>query len=169
MNKRSSIMFQRGILISLVSAGLVFMPGPIMAAESARVLRAGAAAVDITPQELPVRVAGNFFEQLASEVEDRLHARCLTLDNGQERVAIAVVDSCVIPRDLFDQAKRMAGDATGIPVDRILISATHTHSGPTLDAILGSDGNSKYRQWLPGRTVHPILAGPRLATAPDRY
>jgi len=158
MNKRSSIMFQRGILISLVSAGLVFMPGPIMAAESARVLRAGAAAVDITPQELPVRVAGNFFEQLASEVEDRLHARCLTLDNGQERVAIAVVDSCVIPRDLFDQAKRMAGDATGIPVDRILISATHTHSGPTLDAILGSDGNSKYRQWLPGRIAQTIQA-----------
>ena len=100
--------------------------------ETAGLLRAGAAAMDITPREFPVRVSGSFLERTTSEIKDRLHARCVVLDDGRSRIAIVVIDNCVIPRDVLDRAKQLAARATGIPEDRMLMSATHTHSGPAL-------------------------------------
>ncbi len=144
----------------------IWLSAAAVGAETQRVFRAGAAAVDITPLELPVRVSGSFFEHTASEVQDRLHARCVVLDDGRERIAMAVVDNCVIPREVFDEAKHLAKVSTGIPLDRMLMSATHTHSGPALDGLLGSDGNMAYRAWLPGRIAEAVrAAGANLAPA----
>ena len=129
-------------------------------------LRAGAAAVDITPEHFPVIVNGGVSEGLATEAVDRLHARGLVLDDGTTRLAIAVVDSCVIPRALLDKAKELARASTGIPVDRMLISATHTHSAPAVAAALGSDVQADYAEWLPGRIARAIeLANANLAPA----
>ena len=94
-------------------------------------LRAGAAAVDITPLRLPVSMTGGFQDRLAMKVHDRQWARCLVLDDGQTRIAMAICDSCLITRDIYDEAKAAASEQTGIPTHRILTAATHTHSAPT--------------------------------------
>lgn len=144
--------------VSIVFFCLVIPQSSTTGAEQAKVFRAGAAAIDITPREFPVRVSGSFFERKTSEIKDRLHARCLVLDNGQERIAIAVIDNCVTPRDIFDKAKQLASESTGIPMDRMLMSADHTHSGPALDGLLGSDGNMQYRAWLPEKIAEAVKA-----------
>ncbi|MBT7910389.1 MAG: hypothetical protein HN607_07635, partial [Verrucomicrobia bacterium] len=100
-------------------------------AETHAELRAGAAKVDVTPLVLPVIRNGGFIEASDNKVVDPLHARCLVLDDRVTRLAIVVVDSCMLPRELCDEAKRLASDKTGIPLDRILISATHWHSAPS--------------------------------------
>ncbi|MCH1440499.1 MAG: hypothetical protein L7W43_12635, partial [Rubripirellula sp.] len=51
------------------------------------VLRAGAAMVDITPP-LGELVVGGFVPFPANEIHDPLHARCLVLDDGKNRMAI---------------------------------------------------------------------------------
>src|SRR5688500_3469302 len=66
-------------------------------------LRAGAAAVDITPTQFPVLVNGGFQPVVANQASDTLHARCLVLDDGKLKLAICVVDSCLMPRDLLDE------------------------------------------------------------------
>lgn len=124
--------------------------------EPAKVFRAGAFAIDITPQELPVIVNGGVREQLADEVHDPLHARCLVLDDGTKQIAIAVVDSCIIPRSLADEAKALVTKDTQIPSERILISATHTHSAPSVHACLGSDCDEKYAMLLPAKIAEGI-------------
>lgn len=137
----------------------VVMPlSQVVAAEGNKVFRAGAAAVDITPTQLPVIVNGGFAERQVSEITDPLHARCLVLDDGITQVAIAVVDNCVIPRSLMDEAKQLAHQATGIPVNRMLISATHCHSAPAVCAILGSDCDEAYARFLPGKIAEGIAA-----------
>ena len=73
---------------------------------------------------------GGFLEATDNKVNDSLHARCLVLDDRQTRLAIVVVDSCMLPIDLCDEAKRLASEKTGIPLNCILISATHSHSAP---------------------------------------
>ena len=88
---------------------------------------AGASAVDISPERLPVRQNGGFLEATANRIVDPLFARALVLDDGKERLAIVVVDSCMVPRVICDDAKERAGIETGIRRDRVLISATHTH------------------------------------------
>ena len=121
-----------------------------------KVFRAGAFAIDITPLELPVLVNGGVRERVANQVYDPLHARCFVLDDGTVRLAIVVVDSCMVPRSLADDAKALASKDTGIPSERILISATHTHSAPSVCGCLGTDCDDKYAKWLPGKIAEGI-------------
>jgi neutral ceramidase len=128
--------------------------------------RAGAHAIDITPEKLPVLINGGMTSRSASEIVDRLHARCLVLDDGALRLAIAVADSCMFPRDLLDEAKRLASERTGIPPERMLISATHTHSAPAAAGCLGTDPDEAYRALLPERLARGIeLAAGKLRPA----
>jgi hypothetical protein len=120
--------------------------------------RAGAAALDITPLELPVRVAGGFLEKTGAEVRDRLHVRCVVLDDGRSRLVFAVVDTCMMPYELIEKAKRQASAACGIPVTQMLVSATHTHSAPAAMGCLGTRVDEKYAAWLPGRIAEGIVA-----------
>ncbi|MHC4326202.1 MAG: hypothetical protein ACYSUX_18180, partial [Planctomycetota bacterium] len=122
----------------------------------AKVFRAGAFAIDITPLQLPVIVNGGVREGLADKVHDPLHARCLVLADNTIQLAIVVVDSCIIPRSLADEAKALAAKNTGIASERILISATHTHSAPSVYGALGSDCDAKYAKWLPGKIAEGI-------------
>jgi putative membrane-bound dehydrogenase-like protein len=129
-------------------------------------LRAGAFALDITPTEFPVIVNGGFVEAVATKANDRLHARALVLQSGETKIAIVVVDSCMLPRELCDDAKARAQTSTGIPADRILISATHTHTAPSAMGCLGSDADEKYVRVLPGLLATAIeKANARLAPA----
>ncbi len=123
-----------------------------------KTFRAGAAAVEVTPQEFPVIVNGGMSQRTAEGVVDPLHARCLVLDDGSTQLAIAVVDNCLIPRALLDRAKAMAASATGIAPQRMLISATHTHSAPSVFGCLGSDRDDRYAAYLPGRIAEAMVA-----------
>jgi len=114
-----------------------------------KVFRAGAHAQDVTPIQWPVSVNGGFQDRLTKEAHDPLHARCLVLDDGATRLAFVVCDSCMIPRTITDEAKRLAHKATGIPPERILISATHTHTAPTSAGVFQSEPNADYVKYLP--------------------
>lgn len=111
-------------------------------------LRAGAAAVDVTPQEFPLNMPGGFSENPAKEVHDPLFARALVLDDATTKLALVVVDIIGISPDLLDEAKQLAAQETGIPSDRMLVSATHTHSGPSVGPKEGSSPASAYRKLL---------------------
>ena len=123
-----------------------------------KVLRAGAYAIDVTPRHFPVLVGGMFLERTSEKITDPLHARCLVLDDGATKIAIVVVDSCMMPRDLLDRAKDAASKKTGIPADRILISATHSHSAASAMGILGTPADPEYVKYLPGRIAEGIAA-----------
>jgi len=106
--------------------------------------RGGAHAERIDPTNYPVLVNAMFTERSAARTIDPLHARALVLDDGTTRLALCVVDTCMMPRDLIDEAKELARAATGIPLDRMLISATHTHSAPSAMGCLGSREDTNY-------------------------
>jgi hypothetical protein len=71
----------------------------------------------------------------------------------------------MMPRDLLDQAKEMAHARTGIPPERMLISATHTHSAPAAMGCLGTDADVEYVKFLPGRLAEGIENATRNLTA----
>ena len=93
----------------------------------AQSLRAGAATANITPF-LGSPIVGNFTEPPAQRIHDELHARCIVLDDGRTRLAFVVCDNVGIPREVFDQAKRLIQKSTGLPPSNVLTSSTHTHS-----------------------------------------
>ena len=120
-------------------------------------LRAGAGAVDITPTNLPIRTAGNLTLTVVSKIHDPLHARALVLDDGAMRLALAVVDSCMISREDLDAAKGLAARATGISVSNMMISSTHTHTAPCVYGCHGNDAEPEYRAYIIPRIADSIV------------
>jgi neutral ceramidase len=150
----------RAIFTSLALVALALSLGVVRADEGqpggAKGFRAGAFAIDITPTWFPVLVSGGSVERGATEAVDPLHARCLVLDDGQTQLAIVVVDTLLIPCPMMDEIKQSANRKTGIPVDRMLISATHTHTAPSVYGVLGTDRDDAYAEFLPGKVVEGI-------------
>ena len=97
------------------------------ATEGETVFRAGAATSNITPA-LGAEIVGNWTRPKATHVHDQLHARCLALDDGTNRVALVVIDKLNIQAEDCEAAKKMIHESTGLPPDRVLIAAIHTHS-----------------------------------------
>lgn len=120
-------------------------------------LRAGAAVVDVTPSQFPVLVNGGMTSRTASEVTTRINARCVVVDDGEERIGIVVVDSCMMPRPLLDEAKHLASMQTKIRPDHILISATHTHTAPSCMGALGTDADPEYPAVLRAGIVEALV------------
>ena len=125
----------------------------LSAAAGDRVFRAGAYAIDITPTSFPVIINGGFLSATASKVTDPLHARCLILDDGATQVGLCVIDTCLLPRDLLDQAKGLIQQATGLAPERLLLSATHTHMTPSLMQTLGTPPDPHYPAFLVPKLV----------------
>lgn len=134
----------------------------VTAATSAITLRAefqaGAAVIDVTPPKLPVLVNGGMLSRYADKINTRVNARAVVVADGKIEVAIVVVDSCMMSREVLDEAKAMAAKATGIPLDRMLISATHTHTAPSSMGCLGTDADPAYVPFLKEKLVEAIVA-----------
>ena len=127
---------------------------------------AGAARVSVAPPQLPVIVNCFFNERTVDKITSPLEAKALVLKSGAERVAIVVVDSCMMPRELIDQAKAQAAKRTGIQVERMLVAATHTHFAPAAMGCLGSDAQPGYAEFLAGKIAEAITeASARLRPA----
>jgi neutral ceramidase len=118
----------RPLLVLSVLCGL----HPARAAQPAKVFRAGAATSNITG-DLGMTIVGGILPLKTTHIHDELYARCLALDNGETRLIFVVCDSCMIPRAIFDEAKRLVCAATGIPRENMMLSATHTHSATAAD------------------------------------
>ncbi len=141
-------------------------------------LSAGAHSIDITPTQLPAIRNGGFTQRTYNKVIDKLHSRNFVFKSGGITIAIAVVDSCMIPRDICNQAKALASKKTGIPVNRILIASTHTHSAPSvMNLCLGTSSDTNYEKFLPGKlaegialahaNLEPARIGVTVVDAPD--
>ena len=121
-------------------------------------LRAGAAVTNVTPPQFPVLVNGGMLSRSVSEVSTPVNARAIVLDDGKERIAIVVVDSCMMPRPLLDEAKQLASQRTKIKPDRMLISATHTHTAPSCMGALGTNADLTYVPFLREKLAQAIVA-----------
>lgn len=121
-------------------------------------LQAGAARIDITPEKLPVLVNGGFLSRSCNTVKSPLHARSLCLTDGKVTLAIVVVDSCMVPRPVADKAKALAREKTGIPADRMLVAATHTHTAPSAMGALGTAPDTAYVPFLVKKIAEAIAS-----------
>jgi hypothetical protein len=93
-------------------------------------LRAGTAVVEISPGP-GIQLSGYPHHPRPNKgVHDPLHAACLTLDDGLTRLAIICMDIIGYPKNEVKQLRLDAAQLTGIPAANIMISCSHTHSGP---------------------------------------
>ncbi len=131
-------------------------------------VKAGRAAVKITPPA-GIPMAGYYSTRLAEGVHDDLWAKVLVLESGAVRVAFVACDLVNIPAGVSEAARKQAEAATGIPAANIILSATHSHTGPLLGGraanyVKGAARKTldAYRLALPGKiaeAIHTAAAG----------
>ena len=143
------------LLPTLLASFVLLM---ISVGEADAQLRAGATVVDATPIQFPVFVNGGMTSRSLDFVKTKINVRAIVLDDGDDRLAIAVVDSCMMPRPFLDEVKQLASQRTKIRPNRILISATHTHSAPSTLGCLGTDADPTYTPYLREKIAEALAA-----------
>ena len=93
--------------------------------------RAGAARVDITPP-IGTPMAGFYAMRSSVGVIDPIYAKAIVVEQDGGKAAFVVLDVAYTPRSLIVATRKSIAEQTGIAGERVMISATHTHSGPTL-------------------------------------
>jgi neutral ceramidase len=133
-------------LWTITLTGLIGLAGTIerIAAQEVPSLQAGAAAVDTTPRQFPIRVRGRIRDQ----AHDSLHSRALVFSDGATTLALVVVDNLGVAEESCDEAKRIAATRCGIAPENVMIASTHTHSAPASNAKEGDPASVAYRQLI---------------------
>jgi len=94
-------------------------------------LRVGAAAVSINPPD-GIPLAGYYSERGSAGIVDDIYSKAAILDDGKTKVALIVCDLISLPRHTVSEARKLIQAKTGIPGTNVMISATHSHTGPVL-------------------------------------
>ena len=161
-NKGSRVVHQVPLIMSNIITSVTILIALLSfwapSVQAEQPFRAGAYVQDVTGSFDSYLVSGGFTERRRGKMNPGdLKARCFVLQRGKVSIAIAIVDSCMIPRTVCDEAKKLASKETGIPTDRILIAATHTHSAPSvMDYCLGTRADPAYTKFLPPKIAEGI-------------
>ena len=120
------LLFSMAMLVSGVAQNLVDARSPD------QLVSVGVGAIDITPSE-PIRMSGYGGRRLLSEgAAGPLYAKALVFGEGDEACLLVTADLVGIPAWLT----KAVAEQLGIPLERLAICATHTHSGPQLRGLL---------------------------------
>jgi hypothetical protein len=94
------------------------------------VIHVGAAARDIVT-EVGEPLAGYALREGAGTgTHDPLRARVVLIEDHRYPVALVVLDLLYVPTALAAQVRAAVAEAAGVDADAVMVSATHTHSGP---------------------------------------
>lgn len=130
--------------------------------------RAGFAKTAITPP-LGVELCGYgmYLERRATEVHDDLFVRALLLEGDDgEQVLLLTLDLIGLSQETSEAIAILAGEAVGLEPERVLVSSTHTHSGPSTGPINGMGVmDPAYVAALPGRCIEAAIAASDLREA----
>lgn len=95
--------------------------------------RVGVAQVDITPPE-GAPMAGYYYNRAAEGAHDPLFATAMVIEREGVRFAIVTCDLLSMPAEIAKEARGRIARDPGIPASHVVVSATHTHTGPALVA-----------------------------------
>jgi hypothetical protein len=137
-------------------------------ADTAVSFKAGVATKVITPTE-PLWMAGYANRTKPAEGKQHdLHVKVLALEDASGTVLVLVTSDLIgLPRPFSDKVAAEVQRKAGIPRERLMLTASHTHCGPVLDGNLmdmypiGDDQKqaiARYTDQLAGWTVETVLA-----------
>jgi neutral ceramidase len=110
------------IAFAVLVATFAFIPASTAQAQSGK-LQVGAARVDITPPVNPD------YPPSGKYAHEKLYIRAIVLDNGITRAALLGADLGGLTEDIWVKASQQIAKELNCPVENVIMSATHTHSG----------------------------------------
>ena len=108
-------------------------------------LSIGWASTDISTEK-PVNLPGQFHMRISTGILDPITATALWISDGNDDVCFLSIDLVTCRGGLTDAVKEeVAKRNSAIPVEKILLNVTHTHTGPGFHKtnVTGKDGELK--------------------------
>jgi len=119
-------------------------------------LQAGAARVDITP-EVGCHLDGNLTDRRSQAVHDPLYAKAVVVERDGVRLGLVVCDLIIVTREMADAVKSLVAAQAGIPPERLLVTATHTHYAPAVYGALLTTRETDYAETVPLRIAAAVM------------
>jgi hypothetical protein len=130
-------------------------------------LRLGRGTVDITPPD-GMPMGGGFTIRVGKAAHDPLHCKALVFDRDGVRAGLVSCDVESFHRPWIVKARARIDANRSIPGDRVMITATHTHSGPEMTPFVldGATGETRriadsYHAALPDRIAQAVADAER--------
>lgn len=119
---------------------LLLAPGCVMMNHERSHLQVGAASVAVSPPNGTL-LAGYDPARTSQGVHDDLYAKAVVLDDGATPLALVVVDCIGLQYGTACEIRKAASYKINgaIPPERIVVQSTHTHSGPDVIGLWGSN------------------------------
>jgi len=141
---------------------------PLHAAE----LQLGRGITRITPVS-GMPMGGGFNIRLSKGVHDDLFCKALVWEKDGTKAATVTCDVESLHRPTVEQAREIIGRTTGLRGEQVMLTATHSHSGPEMTPLVleGAQGETariarEYHAALPGKIAEAVrLAEANLAPA----
>jgi len=110
-------------------------------------LRACFRRIDITPDR-PVSLLGYFTERISEGILDPLHCRLAALYQGDASLLFVQVDTCLMGARDAKALAAAVSRSSGIPPERIMVFASHTHTAPALADLYAVKRDGAYFDFL---------------------
>ena len=99
-------------------------------------LKAGVAAIDISPRKPMYLIGYPHVERISTGVNDPLLASTLYMENGGSSLLLVAVDILFLGAKTVHEIRKAIAAQSTVKPENIMVTSTHTHSGPlTLDMI----------------------------------
>ena len=97
-------------------------------------IRVGYGKACITPEEsVPLAGMGNTSKRMSTTILDDLYATCVAFtDAANQTVLMFTLDQLHANKAWTDPVRQAVEAATGVPASHVMVSHTHTHSGPDM-------------------------------------
>ncbi|MGI6537764.1 MAG: neutral/alkaline non-lysosomal ceramidase N-terminal domain-containing protein [Caldicoprobacterales bacterium] len=89
----------------------------------------GIGKLDITP-EMGLFMSGGLYPREYDKIKDPLYAKSIVIATEDTKIAIVTLDLLYLLNEHVNKARKAISEETGIPYENIVISTSHTHSGP---------------------------------------
>ena len=94
-------------------------------------LHVGVGRSDITP-EIGTILAGYLPFRASESIHDHLHLTVFAFGYGDTRAIVAAADLLLIREPQMTEVRTAMAEASGVPLDNIILNCIHTHSGPSM-------------------------------------
>ena len=93
--------------------------------------KVGFSRVNINPP-MGIEIAGYFKERRAEAILDDIEINAIAFDFNNKKALILSIDHCGVKLQIADAFRKKVSEATGVPVEAIFLSATHSHTAPCM-------------------------------------
>lgn len=119
-------------------------------------IQCGMCEVEITPP-LGNSIPGYFHDRISTGIKDSLKAKALVLEVAGSLVALIALDCIDLPRQVVTGIRDRISRFTTIPPSCVMVSATHTHTGPPIYNSTFFNVNGVYMIWLVEKAADAVI------------